>query len=79
MNAVKTLSVRLPFGIYERAACLAEARNQSLNRLIQDGLQLLDAQDREKRLFDDFSAIADAGDANVGPVFAAQAETLGEP
>ena len=80
MNAAKTLTLRLPLGIYERASRLAEARGQSLNRLFQDGLQLLDSQDREKRLFDDFSAIADAGgeQTDVDFALAAQTETLGE-
>jgi hypothetical protein len=81
MNAAKTLTLRLPPGVYERAARLALSRGQSLNRLFQDGLQLLDSQDREQRLFDDFTAIGDAlaeGD-DVAFAFAAQTETLGEP
>ena len=80
MNAAKTLTIRLPLGVYERAAHLAEARGQSLNRLFQDGLQLLDAQEKEKRLFDDFSAIADAGsdESDVAFAFPAQTETLSE-
>jgi hypothetical protein len=80
MNAAKTLTIRLPLGVYERATQLAEARGQSLNRLFQDGLQLLDSQDKERRLFDDFSAIADAGsdESDVAFVFTAQTETLRE-
>jgi len=50
----------LPLGLYERASHLAVTRGQSLNRLFQDGLQLLDSQDRDQRLFDDFTAIAEA-------------------
>ena len=80
MNAAKTLTIRLPLGVYERATQLAEARGQSLNRLLQDGLQLLDSQDKERRLFNDFSAIADAGsdESDVAFAFTAQAETLRE-
>jgi hypothetical protein len=80
MNAAKTLTIRLPLGVYERAAQLAEARGQSLNRLVQDGLQLLESQDQERRLFDDFSAIADAGsdESDVAFAFTAQTETLRE-
>jgi hypothetical protein len=78
MNAARTLTLRLPQGLYERASRLAVMRGQSLNRLFQDGLQLLDAQDRDQRLFDDFTAIADAqGDeSDVGFAFVAQTETL---
>jgi len=80
MNAAKTLTIRLPLNVYEKASQLAEARGQSLNRLFQDGLQLLDPQDKEKRLFDDFSAIADAGsdESDVSFAFTAQTETLSE-
>ena len=80
MNAAKTLTIRLPLGVYQRAAQLAEVRGQSLNRLFQDGLQLLDAQEKEKRLFDDFSAIAAAGSDESDVAFAlpAQTETLRE-
>jgi hypothetical protein len=80
MNATKTLTLRLPAGLYERASRLAQIRGQSLNRLFQDGLQLIDLQDKEKRLFDDFSAIADAqgGVSDVGFAFTAQNEILSE-
>ena len=80
MNAAKTLTIRLPLGLYERASHLAVTRGQSLNRLFQDGLQLLDSQDRDQRLFDDFTVIAEAqGDeSDVDYAFAAQTETLGE-
>ncbi|MEI6178963.1 MAG: hypothetical protein WCS43_18870 [Verrucomicrobiota bacterium] len=80
MNAAKTLTIRLPLGLYERASQLAVIRGQSLNRLFQDGLQLLDSQDRDQRLFDDFTAIADAqgNESDIGFAFAAQTETLDE-
>ena len=80
MNAAKTLTLRLPLGLYERASHLAEIRGQSLNRLFQEGLQLLDSQDRDRRLYDDFTAIAEAQDNgfDVGFAFAAQTETLDE-
>lgn len=80
MNAAKTLTLRLPLGVYERASRLAVSRGQSLNRLFQDGFQLLDSQERDKRLFDDFTAIAEAqGDeSNVEYALAAQTETLVE-
>jgi len=80
MNAAKTLTLRLPLDLYERASLLSESRGQSLNRLFQDGFHLLDSLEREKRLFNDFSAIAEAneGESDVDFAFAAQSETLGE-
>jgi len=80
MNAAKTLTIRLPLDLYERASHLAVIRGQSLNRLFQDGLQLLDSQDRDQRLFDDFTVIADAqgNESDIGFAFAAQTETLDE-
>ena len=63
------------------SAALAEARGQSLSRVFQDGLQLLDSQGLERQLFDDFSRSAAAGgeESNVDFAVAAQAETLGAP
>jgi hypothetical protein len=80
MNAAKKLTLRLPLGLYERASRLAATRGQSLNRLFQDGLQLLDSQDRDQRLFDDFTAIAEAqgAESDVGFALAAQTETLAQ-
>ena len=74
--AAKTLTLRLPVDAYERATALAELRQQSLNRLFQDGLILLDQQEREKQLFADFSAIAESGTAetDVDFAFAAQSQ-----
>jgi len=78
MNAARTLTLRLTPDLYEKASRLSASRGQSLNRLFQDGLQLLDSLDREKRLFDDFSVIAaaDDGESDVDFAFGAQSETL---
>lgn len=70
----KTLTLRLPAATYERAAALAERRGQSLNRLFQDGLALLDQREREKALFADFSAIADAGPGETDLEYAVEAQ-----
>lgn len=80
MNAAKTLTLRLPLGVYKRATQLAVTRGQSLNRLFQDGFHLLDSQERDKRLFDDFTVIAEAqgAESDVDYAFAAQTETLVE-
>lgn len=57
----KTLTLRLLPDVYQQATHLAKRRRLSLNRLFQEGLDLLVTQDRERQLFDDFSLIAEAG------------------
>jgi len=75
LMTAKTLTLRLPAEAYERATVLAERRRQSLNRLFQDGLALLDQQEREKRLYDDFTEIAEAGANETDVEFAMVAQT----
>jgi hypothetical protein len=81
MNDIKTLTIRLPLADYERATDLAKARHQSLNKLVQDGLKSIEAEEREKRLFDDFTAIAEFGEEpnDMGFAFEAQAEAVAAP
>jgi hypothetical protein len=80
MNEIKTLTIRLPLADYERATDLAKARHQSLNKLVQDGLKSIETEEREKRLFDDFTAIAESGHENndVDFAFEAQADVVAE-
>ena len=59
----------------QRAAHLAQRRHLSLNRLFQEDLDLLVAQEQEKRLFDDFSIIAGAGADETDTEFALAAQT----
>ena len=73
MNA-KTLTLRLQPDVYQRATNLAHRRHVSLNRLFQEGLDLLVAQDQKKQLFDDFSLIAEAGTAETEVEFAHSAQ-----
>jgi hypothetical protein len=73
MNS-KTLTLRMTRDVYERATALAERRKQSLNRLFHDGLVLLDRQERERALFDDFSAIGAAGTTETDVEFALLAQ-----
>jgi hypothetical protein len=70
----KTLTLRLLPDTYQRALILAQRRQQSLNRLFQEGLELLAAQDQERQLFDDFSMIADAGSEETDVDFALAAQ-----
>lgn len=81
MADIKTFTVRLPRSIYERAAGLAKARGRSMNCLVQDALRLLDSQESEKRLFDEFTRIADSNEEenDVGFALAAQGEILEKP
>lgn len=81
MNDTKTLTIRLPLADYERATDLAKARHQSLNKLVQDGLKSIEAEEREKRLFDDFTAIAEFGEEHndLGFALEAQAEVVTAP
>jgi len=78
MNETKTLTIRLPLADYERATDLAKARRQSLNKLVQDGLKSIEAQERESRLFNDFTAIAESGreETELDFAFEAQAEAV---
>ena len=46
MDEMKTLTIRLPISVYEKAADLAKSRHQSLNRLVQDGLRSIELQNR---------------------------------
>jgi hypothetical protein len=80
MPETKTLTIRLPLSVYRRAADLAKARHQSLNRLVQDGLQSIEVQEREKRLFDDFTAIAESreNESDVDFGFEAQAQVIAD-
>ena len=48
---------------------------QSLNRLFQEGLLLLDQREREKRVLDDFTAIAAAAPAETDVEFALAAQS----
>ena len=70
----KTLTLRLLPENYQRATALAKRRHQSLNRLFQEGLDLLVAQEQEKQLFDDFSLIAGAGADETDMAFALAAQ-----
>ncbi|HBJ87171.1 MAG TPA: hypothetical protein DDZ88_25590 [Verrucomicrobiales bacterium] len=71
----KTLTLRLSVAAYDRATSLARTRKQSLNRLFQEGLELLDHRERERQLFDDFSMIADSGPTETDVDFALDTQT----
>ena len=80
MTTSKTLTLRLPAAAYDRATALAKRRHLSLNRLFQESLELMDRQEREKCLYDDFSRIAAVvAECDVDYAAAAQSEAVSAP
>lgn len=74
----KIFTLRLPPVEYERVSALAQRRRISLNRLIRESLHLMERQERERALYDDFSRIADAArETDVEFALAAQTEATG--
>ncbi len=76
----KVVTLRLAPAEYQRASALAKRRSLSLNRLFQRSLDLMERQEQEKDLFDDFSRIAGAADeTDVEFALAAQTEATRKP
>ncbi len=74
MDGTKVITVRLPEGDFDRAKEIAERRNISLNKLMQEGLKILERQDRERRLFDDFTLLGEAGNKETSLEFGFEAQ-----
>ena len=76
----KTITIRLSPDDYESATTLANRKNLSINKLFIEGMKILDRQEQEKRLFDDFTLIGDQGEAgDVEFGLAAQSEVVEKP
>ncbi len=76
----KVVTLRLAPAEYQRASALARRRRLSLNRLFQESLQLMERQERERDLFDDFSLIAEnAIETDVEFALIPQTEAMGTP
>lgn len=76
----KVVTLRLAPAEYRRASALARRRRLSLNRLFRESLQLMEQQEREKELFDDFSLIAEkASETDVEFALIPQTEAMGPP
>lgn len=76
----KVVTLRLAPAEYERASALAKRHSLSLNRLFRESLDLMECQEREKTLFDDFSRIAAAaGETDVEFALTAQMEATRKP
>jgi len=74
-----TLSVRLPSSLYEEGRRLAADRHTSLNALIQEGLEVIVAEKKERQLFDAFGeAGKDIEENDVEFALHAQSEVIAE-
>jgi hypothetical protein len=71
----KTLTLRLPTELHRKAAALAARRAVSLNRLVQEGLELLQHADEQDRLYEEFGLIG-GEEADISFARAAQAEVV---
>jgi hypothetical protein len=75
--AHRQLTIRIPEGLYDRAAKIARKRGTSLNQLAIAGLDEIASQEKARRLrmaYESLSADASAND--VEPCLAAQAEVI---
>lgn len=73
----KTITLRLPHELYATAVDLAQRRKTSLNRLIQEGLELLRKVEEDARLYDSFTVIGGDGESSdVGFATPAQSEIV---
>jgi hypothetical protein len=71
----KTITIKLPPKLYSSASKLAQRRKVSLNRLVQESLELLRKSEDSKDFYDSFTLIGnDREESNVSFAAAAQAE-----
>lgn len=71
----KTLTVRLPIGLYEEGARLAKARRISVNGFIRECLENTIEETRKRALYDAFSEVGGT-DSDVEYAYVAQREVL---
>jgi len=72
-----TLSVRLPSSLYEEGRQIAEARHTSMNALLQEGLQTIIFETKERQLFEAFGeAGREREDSDVEFAVQAQREVV---
>ncbi len=77
MATRRSLTVRLPEPLYLASVELAERRGKSLNALVQEALAALAREEEHRRLYDEFSLIAeDAGECDVEFAMPAQSEVV---
>ncbi len=74
------ITLRLPPDDYLNATRLARHKRLSINKLLIEAMRLLERQEQEKRLFDDFTRIGDQVEAvDVEFGLAAQSEVVEKP
>lgn len=74
-NDTQSFTVRLPLELYQASTAIAQARQVSMNALIQEQLAILVREEQQKRLYDAFSLVAeDEDESSVAFAEVAQAE-----
>ena len=73
----RTVTLRLPNDLYEKATRLARQNNKSLNALLQEGTQRLLKEEEERELSAGFDLLAEHPDeCDVDYAIYAQAEVM---
>ena len=73
----KTLTIRLPFDLYQAISAVAKQRHISFNALVQESLSTILQAEEDARLYEAFGQLgADTGDADVEFATAAQWEVV---
>ena len=76
-TTAKTLTIRLPFDLYQAISAVAKQRHISFNALVQESLSTLLKAEEDARLYEAFGQLgAAAEEANVEFAVAAQWEVV---
>ena len=77
-TTAKTLTIRLPFDLYQAISAVAKRRHISFNALVQESLSTMLKAEEDAKLYEAFGQLgADAEEANVEFAVAAQWEVVG--
>ena len=76
-TTAKTLTIRLPFDLYQAISAVAKQRHISFNALVQESLSTMLKAEEDARLYEAFGQLgAAAEEANVEFAVAAQWEVV---
>jgi len=76
-TTTKTLTIRLPFDLYQAISAVAKQRRISFNALAQEGLSAILQAEDDAKLYEAFGQLgADAEEANVEFAATAQWEVV---
>ncbi len=76
-TTAKTITLRLAPADYRIATSIAKRKNLSINKMFLNGLRLLEEKEKERQLFDDFTAIGKHTDvADVEFALSAQSQVV---